>query len=245
MKILDFFKKKKTTWSDEHSLQYHTKQYYEVKESTKHFLYFLQNNVVFPPNSKIIDVGCGAGAATNYIASNLQNVEFTGIDSNAEVIKIAQTHSTNRTKFFVGDILKLPFMNDVFGVISIHTLMCLPNFQKPIEEILTKLKPHWLAISSLFYPGEIGSITLLTENLRNRSVFYNTYSIPELNRFVHKFGYSVKIYQPFNISLDIPSDKNLDYLSTYTVSIKDSKEKLQISGPHLMNWYFVLIIKES
>ncbi len=245
MKKFALFKKEKTTWSDKHSLYYHTKQYSDVKESTKHFLCFLNKNVVFTPNCKVIDVGCGAGAATHYISRNLHNVEVIGIDLSKELIKIAKSRSDNGTKFMVGDILRLPLMSDVDGVFSIHTLMCLPNFQKPVKEILTKLRPDWFAISSLFYPGEIESINLLTENLKNRSVFYNTYSIPELNRFVNKYGYSVKIYEPFNIDIDIPPSDDLNNLGTYTVSMQDSDKKLQISGPALMSWYFVLISKNS
>jgi SAM-dependent methyltransferase len=234
-----------TSWADEASLKYHLKQYEEVKESTQLFLDFIKNNVVINSNNIIIDLGCGAGGATKYISANLPQSEIIGIDSSPELIDIANSMRNPNCFYQVGDFLNLHSMDSVQGVYSIHTLMCLPEFQQPVEQVLTKLKPHWFAISSLFYRGEIQSITILTENKKNRSVYYNTYSIPELNRFVNRFGYSVSSIERFDISFDLPPIIDSDFLGTYTVALKENEDaaRLQISGPMLMNWYFVLISK--
>lgn len=237
--------KEQTTWEDDASLEYHLKQYNEVKESTKAFLHYIQNNPEICLSGKIIDLGCGAGAATNYISSRLIQSQIIGIDSSSKLIDIANSRSLQNSFFQVGDCMNLPEMDEINGAYSIHTLMCLPEFEKPLEQVLTKLKPNWFAISSLFYPGEISAITLITENNKQRSVFYNTYSIPEIDRFISKFGYKVSSYERFEIPFDIERSGNPDLLGTYTIKSLENEEskRLQISGPVLMNWYFVLIRK--
>ncbi len=142
--------------------------------------------------------------------------------------------------------MNLPNLEGINGVYSIHTLMCLSEFETPIEQVLIKLKPNWFAISSLFYPGEISAKTLITENNKQRSVFYNTYSIPEVDRYVRTFGYKVSKYESFEIPFDISPSGNVDALGTYTVKTFEpgAPKRIQISGPVLMNWYFVMIVKE-
>lgn len=234
-----------TSWADEASLEYHIKQYAQVKESTKSFLNFIQKNTDTNTNRRIVDLGCGAGAATNFISSKLEDSLTIGIDSSLDLILIAKKNKSQNIEFQVGDLLDLPHLDFIDGVYSIHTLMCLPEFEKPLEEVLLKFQPNWFAISSLFYPGEISATTVLTENIKNRSVFYNTYSIPEIDRFIRKFGYTVSAVEYFEIPFDILPSDNLDALGTYTVNVvQDGKnERLQISGPMLMNWYFLMISK--
>lgn len=237
--------KEETTWADEASLEYHIKQYYEVKESTKAFLNFIQKSVDTNLKGKLVDLGCGAGAATSYISSKSIESETIGIDSSPELIDIANSHASKNTHFQVGDFTNLPKMDGINGVYSIHTLMCLSEFENPIEQVLIKLKPNWFAISSLFYPGEISATTLLTENNKQRSVFYNTYSIPEVDRFVRNYGYAISKYESFEIPFDIAPSGNADTLGTYTMKTLEpgGPQRIQISGPVLMNWYFVLIKK--
>ncbi len=236
-----------TSWADEDSLEYHNKQYDQVKESTKAFLSFIQENTPTSLIGRIVDIGCGAGAATSYISSKLVQSNIVGIDSSPELIEIANSRSSQNNIFQVGNFMNLPKMDDINGVYSIHTLMCLSEFENPIEQVLIKLKPDWFAISSLFYLGEISATTLLTENNKQRSVFYNTYSIPEVDRFVRKFGYKISIYDKFEIPFDIAPSGNIDSLGTYTVKTLDIGEpkRIQISGPVLMNWYFVMIVKDA
>ena len=236
-----------TSWTDEASLEYHIKQYSQVKESTKSFLNFIQKNTDISTNKRVVDLGCGAGAATNFISSKLVNSLTIAIDSSPDLIQIAKENKSQNIEFTVGDLLDLPRLDSIDGVYSIHTLMCLPEFEKPLEEVLLKFKPNWFAISSLFYPGEISATTVLTENNKNRSVFYNTYSIPEIDRFIRKLGYHVSAIEYFEIPFDILPSDNIDALGTYTVNVAqdDKSGRLQISGPMLMNWYFLMITKNS
>jgi hypothetical protein len=131
------------------------------------------------------------------------------------------------------------------GVISLQTLSWLPEMRKPMAQIFEVIKPRWIGISSLFYDGDISCKIEVFEHSKNRKAFYNVYSLNELNRFASEYGYEVASSEKFNIEIDIPKPKNTNFMTTYTEKIEGGldNQRLQISGPLLMNWYFVLIKK--
>ncbi len=111
---------------------------------------------------------------------------------------------------------------------SSQTLSWLPEYERPIEEICNKIKPEWMAFSSLFWDGNID----YRIELRNyddciaekeySTVHYNVISIPHLSSILRKYGYHYVYYEPFEIDMDIePGDtKKLSY---YTVKTEKGK----------------------
>jgi hypothetical protein len=77
----------------------------------------------------------------------------------------------------------------------------------------------------------------------NRKSFYNVYSIPKLDRLSKEFGYVVSKVKKFSIDVDLPKPLDVDFMSTYTEKLVSAEKdsRIQISGPVLMNWYFVMI----
>jgi hypothetical protein len=74
------------------------------------------------------------------------------------------------------------------------------------------------------------------------------YAIPALKRFCLGFGYAVSRVEPFRIDVDLPRPSDPDLMSTYTLREAnglgaEGVDRIQISGPLLMNWHFVLIRK--
>jgi SAM-dependent methyltransferase len=233
---------------DKVAMSYHLSQWKEPKRSTCHFYQFIREKLY--GSGLVLDVGCGAGAATAYLASQAPGRTFVGLDVSSELISVAdgltaKTQASNLS-FRTGDMFDLQPQRDVDGVLSLQTLSWLPGFEAPLAQVFERLAPRWMALSSLFYPGEISCKVEVTEHTRGRSTFYNVYSIPELRRFCALAGYNVTASQPFQIDIDLPFPADPDLMSTHTVSVlppAGSQEirRIQISGPLLMNWYFVLI----
>ena len=67
----------------------------------------------------------------------------------------------------------------------------------------------------------------------------------ELNRLANDYGYEVVTSDRFEIDIDVPKPKNKDIMGTFTEIVNGSLDykRLQISGPLLLNWYFVLLKK--
>jgi len=74
-----------------------------------------------------------------------------------------------------------------------------------------------------------------------RTISYNTYSLPRIENFFFERGYKIFKYCPFEIDIDLPKPDDL-YMQTYTKKLIDGK-RLQLSGPILMNWYFIYAAK--
>lgn len=230
---------------DSLSLNYHQKQWNDPKRSTIFFSNFINEKVKSSKN--ILDIGCGMGGSTFYISTLNPNCNFIGIDFIQQLVDsgnefIRNTEQKN-IKLIQDDWFNLKKYKNIDGVISLQTLSWLPEFEKPIEEIINKVNPNWICFSSLFYEGDISIKSEIFEHSINKTCIYNTYSIPQIDKFVRKFGFKIESILPFKIDIDIDKPTNLDRMSTYTIKTIEN-ERVQLSGPLLMSWYFVMISKE-
>jgi len=112
-----------------------------------------------------------------------------------------------------------------------------------MTQIFEVIKPNWIGLTSLFYDGDISCRIEVIEHSRNKKTFYNVYSLNQLNQLAVQYGYEIVKSKRFDIEIDIPKPTNYDLMGTFTEKIEGSSDynRLQFSGPLLMNWYFVLI----
>lgn len=234
---------------DSRQINYHMLQWDIPKQSTLAFERFINKNLSKSKN--VIDMGAGAGAATSFFAKLHESVLFTSFDYSEDLTRIGQIIASEKgiknLTFKKGDWFNLELEGSFDGCISLQTLSWLPEYQAPLEAIFFKIKPQWIAISSLFYEGDITCKVEVEEHKRNRKTFYNTYSLPAIRRFCNINGYTLKKAKPFMIKTDIVKPNDIDYMGTYTERVvnenKNQFKRLQISGPLLMNWYMLLIEK--
>jgi 2-polyprenyl-6-hydroxyphenyl methylase/3-demethylubiquinone-9 3-methyltransferase len=92
----------------------------------------------------ILDVGCGAGLATNPLAQAGYSV--TGVDlARGALAEAKKRDQTKTVKYVEANALELPFENESFdAVISLDFLEHVDNPKKVIEEISRVLKPGGL-----------------------------------------------------------------------------------------------------
>jgi 2-polyprenyl-6-hydroxyphenyl methylase/3-demethylubiquinone-9 3-methyltransferase len=84
------------------------------------------------PCSKVLDVGCGAGFLTNYLAS--LGHEVYGVDLSPKSLKIAQEGDLTRSvKYHVADAVKLPFPNASFDAVAAMDL--LEHVESPLKVV--------------------------------------------------------------------------------------------------------------
>lgn len=238
--------------TDSYAKKYHLDQWVDPKRSTVKFSEFIYE--LIEKNALIVDLGCGAGAATYSIAKDHPDSLFLGVDLSNELIKYAkdnlQEKRCDNLSFDICnwfEIYQLNLLNKVDGVISLQTLSWMPNFKEPLNAIFLHLAPKWIAISSLFYEGEISYKIEVNELAKNKLSFYNIYSLPEINRFCLEHGYSIHLKQPFEIDINLPKSDDLNSMSTFTfeANLNGEIKILQQSGALLMNWYFILIKKND
>jgi ubiquinone/menaquinone biosynthesis C-methylase UbiE len=230
------------------SNEYHEKQFERPYQSSIDFFNWLESvGVIKDSGQNILDVGCGMGANIYYAAQRFKKNTFAGLDNNPGVIesgiKQFSEKLRKRCELSVGDIYDLANFipkNTFDGVISLQTLSWLNEHEKAIKA-MASLSPKYIALTSLFYDGPIEAMTCINEfdNAGNKiQHMYNTYSLTKIRELFSNLGYNRFQYTPFHISIDLQQTTN-DRMQTYTETL-ESGRRLQISGPLLMNWYFVL-----
>lgn len=246
----------KTSWLKlvaKDALDYHERQFRNPYRSTIFFCNFLESlKLLSKKNPKnILDIGCGLGANLNYMATRYPNSTFAGIDINKSLVTrgniIFKKRKLDNCKLEIGDLyeLKKNYRGSFDGIISLQTLSWLPSYELPIKEMI-KLKPEWIAISSLFYNGfveceiKVRDYTKVGKK-KPEEVFYNVYSLRLIQELFKKNGYKKFKYMPFIIDVDIKKNKD-GRMGTYTLKTENGS-RLQISGPLLMNWYFIVAQK--
>jgi len=60
---------------------------------------FIRTHVVFQPDDKVIDAGCGTGSALEFLPA----INYFGFDPNPDYIRLAQSRYEGRGEFFCGD----------------------------------------------------------------------------------------------------------------------------------------------
>ena len=113
---------------------------------------------------KVLDMGCGAGHFTFYLASCVKNCEFHGFDMDDELLASARcnvpANSTNVFSFMQGDALDTKLDADTYDLIVSHTL--LSNLDEP-----------WLALKEMRRIAKPGGIIASCDSQRLSDIPYS------------------------------------------------------------------------
>ena len=107
--------------------------------------------------SYVLDVGCGVGGPAIYIA-NKTGCTIAGVDVSDVGIETAnklakKSNLENRTEFYLGDAMKMPYSDDSFDIaISLNVMNVFEDKVGLFKEVLRVLKPSgiWAFLSGTF-----------------------------------------------------------------------------------------------
>ncbi len=228
-------------------IKYHKNQYKKIYRSTKLFLKFIENQEKI--NGKtIIDVGCGAGANTLYMAKSFKKSKIIGLDKDRELInhanKIVKINKIKNCEFYNCDIKqikkirkKIPRKIDI--VLSFHVMSFLDIWYDEFLKKTIQLNPKTIAHSSLFYDGFAELKIYATDFSKNdfNGSYYNIFSFKKIEDFLKKrnfYNFKKKIME-IDINLKKPKHGGM---GSYTLNLKNNKKILK-SGPISLPWgYF-------
>lgn len=228
--------------------KYFVKQLKNPKESTKYIFEILKKKKL--NNLNTLDLACGNGANLMFLKKQFNNKKYClGIDANKKLLEHGSNFNNfNDLELKYGNILNLnkKFKNKFQLITSIQTLSWLKDYQKVSLEMI-KLNSKYIFISSLFWEGLIDfniKIDLLKNDKPNRpvlsSTYYNIYSLKSFLNFYKKYNYKEILCEKFKIKKNLRNNSK-EGMGTYTM--KDKGKNIQISGPLLMNWYFIIFKK--
>ena len=137
---------------------YHLRQHKKIYRSTVLFLRFIQKYENL--NNKIIlDIGCGAGANSIYIAKKFPKSKIIGVDRNKSAINFAKFLSKKKKitncKFYNSDILSFRKKIKIDIILSFHFLSFTEVHYKKFLKKFFDLNAISMAHSSLFFDGDV------------------------------------------------------------------------------------------
>jgi 2-polyprenyl-3-methyl-5-hydroxy-6-metoxy-1,4-benzoquinol methylase len=227
---------------DQETLAYHLRQWDEPYRSTVHFYDFIADKLA--DARRVVDLGCGAGGAIGFIAGSFPEVNFLGVDVSDELLQCAEHRSRLPNLAFERDNLEnLKVRFGVDGVTMMQTLHTLPDPGLPLHMIATRIRPQWLALSTLIYEGNIDCRIVVSEALVPRMQFYNIFGLPTLKQNMASQGYRFIKHRAFKIDADLPKPNNPDIMATYTINTENGR--LQCSGPLILPWGFVMFERNA
>ncbi|WP_414470184.1 class I SAM-dependent methyltransferase [Methanobacterium sp. ACI-7] len=108
----------------------------------------------------VLEIGCGSGAFTNYVARALGNGYVFALDIQPEMLdqlkkKLMKFENRDVSNVFLinSDACKMPFKNDYFDLVfMVATLQEIKYTKKALKEIKRVLKPHGILAITEFIP---------------------------------------------------------------------------------------------
>ena len=109
------------------------------------FTNLVLNKIDLPVN-KILDIGCGGGKTVYKLSKKYPSSYIFGVDYSKDAIEVAKERNkeevkNGRVNILQGDVLDLPFENEMFGyIIAIRTHYFWNDLEKALMEIRLKLE---------------------------------------------------------------------------------------------------------
>lgn len=122
---------------------YHLLYAHRSDEEAQNFIEKIITKHHWPVHSYVLDLACGKGRHSNYLAS--KNMKVLGIDLSEKNIEFATENAHPNAKFQVGDMREIPFENTFDIVVNLFTSFGYfddpTDNTKVLQQIFTSLKP--------------------------------------------------------------------------------------------------------
>ena len=133
----------------------------ESKTKTPWIIEKIKEHGYLNAETKVLDVGCGAGFLSNDLARN--GLHVTGVDLSGERLKVAKKYDeTKSVHYQIADAYKLPFPDQSFDVLT--AMDFLEHVEDPklvIKEFSRVLKPNGIFIFHTFNRNPIAYLIII------------------------------------------------------------------------------------
>lgn len=113
------------------------------------------------PRGELLEVGCGTGAISRYLATLPGVSRVTGVDPSPLFVERARELAGDAIEFAIGDGRELDLADESFDAVVFHTALChVPECERAIAEAYRVLRPGGrLAV----FDGDYTTMTLALE----------------------------------------------------------------------------------
>ena len=202
---------------------------------------------------KVLDVGCGAGHYLRSLRQRLDpEIDYYGLDVNADFIGLAQKAFQGEDRFGVGDILAMPFEPDEFDIVICANV--LPNLPPPpthaLAELLRVARRH-VVIRTMFADRnyiiqEFDPMGEADKDLISSDGEWDSQHVAYNNMYTENYFRGIISDIDGNLEVRIiPDDQwqafdNREALGPWGTNALDGK---QVSGQLILDWRFITMSK--
>jgi ubiquinone/menaquinone biosynthesis C-methylase UbiE len=159
------------------------------------------DDVPFPPQARVLEVGCGTGVLTRILAQRPEVAEVVGIDPAGSLIERARMLAAGlpQLTFLEGDGRALPIEDGSFDIVIFDsTLSHIPGAEEALGEAFRVLRrPGWLAT----FDGDYATTTVALSDFDPLQACVNTmmrnsvndpFLMRRLPALVRQFGFEIE-----------------------------------------------------
>ncbi|HXN37057.1 MAG TPA: class I SAM-dependent methyltransferase [Solirubrobacteraceae bacterium] len=228
-------------------IEWHRDQFTAPKRSVVKLAEFVTRVMAgSEPPAEVLDAGTGAGANMLHLAGLFPDARWTGTDMERDLVDIGSAHlDPERFSVIEGDLANLEADHGAkaFDVcFSIQVLSVIEDYERALEQMIAVTR-DWVFILSLFSDTELDAFIRVMGRMDGPSsgleMRYNVYSLARFRELCMLRGARAVLAEPFEIDIDLPRPEH-GGMGTWTRRTADG-ERLQISGPLLMPWWFVAV----
>lgn len=196
------------------------------------------SQISLPDAGRVLEIGCGGGAATKLLLEHLSPAEWIGVDPSPGLIEMAEKKfaSEPRASFHLGDAVRSAEPDSAFDVVVAHTVFShLPDHDAALAEALRVLKPGGRLV---VFDGDYATITVALfdgDPLQAavgaviRNMVHAPYIMRRLPALAKKAGFIVTAVEPHGYV----QTTSADYLQSLIARSVDAAVKAKEFGEDL------------
>ena len=201
--------------------------------------------------SLVVDVACGTGSETAWLATRYPTLNFLGVDLQPHFIEAAQSRyrRIQNVQFVVGDLYHLDEITQwstAHGVWMSQTLSWMEWWSKELSCLLGPQVDR-IALSTLAWDGPTEAQVIHYLGRRGDDEtqigYSNVYSISAMCEQMRKSGFDNQAVEKFIIDIDLEPPEHGGH-GSYTVRL-ESGERMTFSTWQYMPWHFFLFSKSK
>ena len=224
--------------------KYSKVQHTNTYESTIEFVKFISKHINLKKKN-IIDLACGGGANTIYLAEKFKSSFIIGIDINKNLLKLANQETNKKNikniKYLNGNWFDVNKKKNIDGVIAFQSLSFVKGSLEKKISVFNKKNFNFLAFSTLCTPFDVNFNINVDDFSKGEfeKGTYDVYSFKILKQLLKKKGYKKIYFKQFFIKQKLTKPKHKG-MGSYTVQIKN--KNYLFSGGIYLPYYFIFCI---
>jgi len=181
-------------WGEHIHLGYYTKEEMEAGYKKKNFIQakydFVDEmmklggiSVDVDDGAKVLDVGCGVGGTSRYLAKKMPNAEVTGITLSPNQVKrateLAEEQNVPNAKFTVMNALEMDFPDNSFDIVwACESGEHMPDKEAYINEMMRVLKPGGKYVMATWCQRDDRQVPFDEKDKRDLKFLYEEWTHP-------------------------------------------------------------------